>query len=488
MKEAWAHFCVRFFVLSLFMVLLCLPLARQGMFVDGVWYAAIAKNMATHLGSIWDPALSKSMFSHFREHPPFAIFLQSFFFKAFGTHFWVERLYCFVVALLQIGLVYAIWRREKTLINERMALLVFLWLMIPLNIGMHKNNLLEATQTVFTTLAVFLLLSRFALVKGRHLAVYFLAGVSMLLGFLSNGPTAMFPLAVPFLYALCTKRQLKRVAFVRSIELVLVTAIVFSSFFYLFPEALENIRGYFHVQLMAAITGNRDLSFTGLRHFYIVYIFIKDYYIVSLIVLAMIALDANKQGIPFKDNFKSALSNPWFRFFFCLSLSASLPVGISHRQMFHYISVSSPMYLLAMLYLAYPSFNRLFCYYKKHLNAKKGVYRVSTLLCLLSFGFLLVNAGGYNKNQALIEDVQRVSHMLGDDAVIIGSQRLMYEFDVVANFARYSKLSFLPKGAIDMYHYYAYFNDEPLPKGFKPLSLGLSSFKLAKRERQHKTT
>ena len=35
-----------FFSLSLFLILLILPLARQGMFLDGVLYAAIAKNLA----------------------------------------------------------------------------------------------------------------------------------------------------------------------------------------------------------------------------------------------------------------------------------------------------------------------------------------------------------------------------------------------------------------------------------------------------------
>lgn len=477
-------------VFILFIFLLCVPLSRQGMFVDGVWYAAIAKNMAADLGSIWDPALSKTLFLHFREHPPLNIAIQSLFFTLFGDHFWVERLYSFSVSLVQISLIYLLWQSATSSQAARSSKLrdftfmLFLWLVVPINIGMYKDNLLEAGLTLFTTLACLVLIKPFATNKS-FLIHSTLAAFFMIAGFMCNGPTALFPLAIPFLYHYFLLSFSANTALKQTFILCCITALCFLIFFMLFPAALSNIQGYFKVQLMAAITGQRDLSFTGWKHFYIFYIYLKDYIWLAAAALVLMTIDArlNHRGV--LNLCKQYAKNPWFRFYFVLSLCASLPVGISHRQMFHYISASSPIIVLAIMHLCSPSFKNLLSHIKSAYpdRTHKRTGQLLNLLSIASIISLELVAGGYNKNQKLIEDVQKVAKFLPNSSIIKGSDQIMGYFDVPANFARYSFISFIDKTKVytTPSKYYIYYPNENLPANYQPIELGLSYFKLGKK-------
>ena len=73
-------------------------LAHRGMFVDGVTYASIARNLAAGRGSFWSPSYTATIYPQFHEHPPLGFWLQSLWFRALGDHLFVERLYAFIVA------------------------------------------------------------------------------------------------------------------------------------------------------------------------------------------------------------------------------------------------------------------------------------------------------------------------------------------------------------------------------------------------------
>ena len=47
--------------LSVLLVIIILPFFRQGMFLDGVIYAAIAKNLSLRHGTLWQPFYSQTL-------------------------------------------------------------------------------------------------------------------------------------------------------------------------------------------------------------------------------------------------------------------------------------------------------------------------------------------------------------------------------------------------------------------------------------------
>ena len=67
-----------------FLVLYLAESVEESMFVDGLWYASISRNLAEGYGSFWNPQFSAIIFSDFHEHPPLWFGVQSLFFQLLG--------------------------------------------------------------------------------------------------------------------------------------------------------------------------------------------------------------------------------------------------------------------------------------------------------------------------------------------------------------------------------------------------------------------
>src|SRR5919112_6909966 len=94
------------------MAALILPrIAQRGMFLDGVTYAVIARNMAAGAGSLWRPYFSDTLYPVFFEQPPLGLAFQSLAFRALGDHLFVERAFSVLIFAITALLVTAIWRR-----------------------------------------------------------------------------------------------------------------------------------------------------------------------------------------------------------------------------------------------------------------------------------------------------------------------------------------------------------------------------------------
>src|SRR5213594_2445917 len=83
--------------------------AHRGMFVDGVTYASIARNLAIGRGRFWSPSYTATIYPQFHEHPPLGFWLQSVWFRALGDHPYVERLYAAAAAVATALLIAWIW-------------------------------------------------------------------------------------------------------------------------------------------------------------------------------------------------------------------------------------------------------------------------------------------------------------------------------------------------------------------------------------------
>ena len=135
-------------------------LVQDGMFLDGVTYSAIAKNMAQGYGSPLNPHYTQTLYPEFHEQPPFALIIQSYFFKLFGTTIYTERIYCLFILLLTILGITKCWQllTDKTSREEYDWFPLLLWIAIPLASWSYRNNLLENTMSVLTLFAVYFIL------------------------------------------------------------------------------------------------------------------------------------------------------------------------------------------------------------------------------------------------------------------------------------------------------------------------------------------
>ena len=408
------------------------------MFLDGVIYAAISKNMSLGLGSIWQPFYTKTLFPHFFEHPSLAFFLQSLYFKCLGQGYLVERLYSLTMALFQIALVIYVWSKEKGANKFSIIMLLLFWVLIPLNVSTYKNNMLEMTATFFSTLSACMLICYVAKnVRGYFFSLSAVA-ITMLLGFLSNGPTVLFPLVIPLLQAFIYKNNSYKSAIKTTIALIVLGALYTSAFFLWQEGALYNIQQYLSTQLLASISGNRDLSYTGLKHLKVLDLFFKAYWPISALAFLMISSQIKKLG--WRPAMNEAMSKKTL-FYFLLALAASLPVGISHRQSFHYIAQSAPFYLLAIMHFINPVFQAFTNNMQVTASRLSALFISSLFLVVFSASFVAYKAGGEEKHADMIHDVNVMAAYLPKNEIIDASDTIYDEWDLAAYFARNSFVS-----------------------------------------------
>ncbi|MBA3284769.1 MAG: glycosyltransferase family 39 protein, partial [Nitrosopumilus sp.] len=197
-----------FFILtaSVFVFLVLPSLFKEGLFMDGLIYAAISKNLANGLGSFWSPYFTATFLPSFHEHPPLAFGLQSIFFDVLGDAFYVEKIYSLFTAIIQGVIIIAIWRSfsgEKY--KETFWLPIFLWITIPLCFWTYSNNMLENTMAMFTTSAILMQLLAFKRSQPHYL-LFIISAVLIFLAFLSKGLPGLFPLAFPFIHWIVLKK------------------------------------------------------------------------------------------------------------------------------------------------------------------------------------------------------------------------------------------------------------------------------------------
>jgi hypothetical protein len=463
--------------LSLLFIVIILPLTRQGMFLDGIIYAAIAKNLSLGQGSLWQPFYSATHFPLFYEHPPLALYFQSLFFKLFGQGFGVERFYSFLMAFGQFALIGWYWLKKEKAAFISLGLLLFLWLLIPLN-HMYVNNMLEGTLTLFTTLASLLLVIQ-AQSFARLFSLYFTSSIAILIAFFCNGPTAFFPLAIPFLYSLLNERGTIYIGIKNTFLFALVLTSVFIGFYWWVPDALTNTQKYFEQQLLAAVIGGRQLDYVGLNHLHIVKLYLRAFWPVTLFALLCITVAAkiNKRRVLLE--LKAQFSKKPFLLFFLLSLISSLPIGVSHRQAFNYIMQSAPFFTLAMMWVCFLPFQTIaaFCTRKKKLF--KGIAGLSFLVFAGSFITVLVLANGYNRNKTMLEDIRYLTHYCKNNEIISVSPGIYYNWYTGAYFSRLSMISITPESNQP---YFLALKNEAIPPNYHTLDAPLAYYTLAHHE------
>ncbi len=68
------------FTISAILILTISQLIQDGVFMDGMLYISVSKNLADGMGTFWEPHFSKTVMTVFREQPPLYFGMLSYFF------------------------------------------------------------------------------------------------------------------------------------------------------------------------------------------------------------------------------------------------------------------------------------------------------------------------------------------------------------------------------------------------------------------------
>ncbi len=462
----------RIFWILTIAILACLlfpTLLQDGMFLDGITYSAISRNLANGIGSLWDPHYTKVLYPHFYEHPPLVFLLQSYFFKILGDSFITERIFCLFIAIATVIGISQCWKLfyGKTELKDFNWISILLWLSVPLVSWSLKNNLLENTLSLFTIFSVFFILKS---LKEQKIIYLCFGSIFIIFAFLSKGFVGIFPLVVPVLYGFIFRDKMNSILYFG--YLLFFTFLIATFFVILIPDVKTNLQFYFDQQLLPALKNQREVN-TDNRFSIIINLFIE----LSIPIILLVYFGFRQRKVIEKSDL-SIRSNALI--FLPIAISASFPLIISLKQSKFYLVPSIPFYTLAISAFLVPI-----------LKEKLEKISVGSLniLKIISFGvfaivtyFSIVNFGKPSRDHDKLRDITIISSILPKGTIISTTKELWNDWSLVAYMCRIGYLSLDCENKYD----YLLIESKNLSSEFlndyEVLDLKLSRYSLLKRK------
>lgn len=416
-------------LIGIVLILLSNSLLTEGMFLDGVTYACISRNMTIGLGSFWNPHYTQTIGNVFHSHPPLAFGLEALLFKVFGDHWWVEKLYSALTFLVSGILIAAIWKRTTN--RPRMAWLPLLfWSVMPIVSWIATNNMLENTMTVFVLLSVYLMIVSY---QRNNKLWLFLGAFSLFLAFLSKGFTGLFPLVFPVLYCIFDDKRRWIQGPIDTLLLMVTLAVLSGVMFLAFPPSFSYLKDYINIQVIGGGLHEATIS----TRFYIVFRWLGQM-IAPLIIIAIILIFSKLKT----KMFEFPLDKAWFLIFLILGLTGVLPIMLSVKQSGYYMLAALPFFALACGHLTLSTVNILM--QKITPNLRKWMTLGASGILLIGIVLNVTRIGKYGRDEVLIEDVKkRIAEADGRMIIEIPPEEYT-NWAAHAYFMRYGKISLNP--------------------------------------------
>jgi 4-amino-4-deoxy-L-arabinose transferase-like glycosyltransferase len=334
-------------------------LAHRGMFVDGVTYASIARNLAEGRGSFWTPSYTATIYPQVHEHPPLGFWLQSLWFRVLGDHLFVERAYSVAAALATAAVIAALWRQleqkgavplfegdapQKGVRPHFLEWLpILMWIAIPVVSWAIVGNLLDTTVALFTTAATLAALQGVtAAAPADAIGWGAVSGLFVVAATLTKGPVGLFPLVAPLTFLLLP--QSRRIFGTLAAQWTTVAGC--AAALLAFQVSRTSLTEYVHQQVLASMSGAREVSAGS---FTIVKDLLQEV-ILPIVGLGILAIAAARRFVA-----PSWLARRQAASFVLLGLAGTLPILASAKQAGHYLVPAVPLYVLAAAVAFAPS-------------------------------------------------------------------------------------------------------------------------------------
>ncbi len=439
----------------------------EGMFMDGMIYAIIAKNLSEGIGSFWIPYFTATQDPEFYGHPPLAFGLQSLFFRIFGTGISLEKVYSVLTYVATGGLIWAWWQSLKL----RQSWLLFLfWLSCPVVLWASYGNLLENTLMLFTTGATLLYFGTFR----RSSWWIWPCGFLLALGFLTKGFVAFFPLSFPlWLYLLRFEPSFRRTS-ARTLLWIFATLLPLAVILLSSAAARHYLSTYLDIQVISSLQHVQTVSWRG----FIVMKLLGEL-APALAIVSLVLLISWKKGITISSNTRRTAA-----VYFLTGLSGALPIIISLKQSGFYLIPVFPLFALAFATLVEPSFNTFFD--RKRLSPTFN--RVALLLGISVFALGIIlsfqKADTIHRDHAKIRDCHLILPHLQEGDIIQLAPYLRTDWSLHGYYARYKNVSLDTDFTSERRFLLTLKNQEQdeFTQNYRPLALPTEAYQLWERQ------
>jgi hypothetical protein len=433
-----------FFLIAISVILgLTLPtIIQDGMFMDGMLYTCVSKNLANGIGTFWFPVFSKFGFgglTTFHEHPPLVFGIQSVFFKILGNGMYTERIYILVTILCTASLIISIWKHtNKNLGEVEIAWLpLLLWITIPVCFWSFSNNMQENTMGIFILISVLFYLK--SIQNEKKAFLYLLcSGVFIFLATFSKGIPGFFPLAAPFMYWLSTKKISFKKSILHSFFLLSIPVMIYAILIS-FPQAKASLSNYLLKRVLHRIGEDPTVD----SNFYILGRIVLELLIPIVIVSCVFLL--SKKKFPIKSEKKSLAL-----FFILVGLTGVLPLMFTKVQKGFYFIPSLPFFAIGFsLLISEP----VYLWSLKVLSSKfkKGLTLFSALFFCGVIIFSISNIGKKSRDADMLNDVSEFGKVIPEFSLVNISEHRWNDWPLQCYLIRYHNISIDPRNTKNEY-------------------------------------
>lgn len=397
------------FAFSLLIGLTLPVLIQDGMFMDAMLYTSVAHNLSMGIGTFWFPQFSLynlAGLSAFHEQPPLVFGIQALFFKVFGSSLYVERFYTFLTLCISAWLIVLLWKeifKTQTELKKLAWLPLIFWIIIPVCFWSYSNNMHENTMGIFTLSAVLFVYKSFRTEKFQ-LIFLMLGGIFIFCASLSKGVPGFFPMTVPVLYYLTTKKISFKKTLLATVLITLVPVVIYGVLL-LFPESRESLTTYFFKRLLFRIDNDPTVD----SRFFILGRLLSELIPSFILMLVFLFVAKNKR---IKNQFQSR--NREIIFFIAVGLSASVPLMFTMVQRGFYAVPCYPFFAIAFAMMIANVVSALTEKIKSH----KISLVISSVLFIGVLIFSFAQAGKASRNQEMIHDLSLIGTIVPKHAIV----------------------------------------------------------------------
>lgn len=462
--------------ISLLIGLIIPVLIQDGMFMDGVLYTSVAKNLANGVGTFWFPKFSTlgiGGLSNFHEHPPLVFGIQAIFFKILGNSIYTERFYSFFTACLTAFLIHRLWQiinKENESIKRLSWLPVIFWIIIPIAFWSYRHNMQENTMGIFTLLAVIFAVKS---IKSERRTILFLclSGCMIFLASLSKGVPGFFPITFAGIYWLAHRK----ISFGKMIGysfLLLGVPVFIYALLMLYPDAKESLSTYLFKRALHRI----DNAHTTDSRFFILSRLLQELLPSLLISLALILIGK-------RIKIRAQLSNEYKKnilLFLLLGIAGSFPLMLTKVQSGVYLVTSLPFFGIFFGLISAPTI----AVWMQKIDVKSKLYTIlkssSILLLTASITLSILQIGKTSRDADALKDIYLFGEIIPSNSTVSAPVSMWNDWGLQTYSIRHYNISY------DSYAFHEYFvidkNDPtPVPKEYTKLNLNTLKYNLYKK-------
>lgn len=408
-------------------------LVQDGMFMDGMLYISVSKNLANGIGTFWHPHFSKTSMASFHEQPPLYFGLLAVFFKLLGTSMYVERLFSLITLCVTGCFIKKIW--ELVFItdfqNKQQSWLpIFLWITIPVCFWSYANHTEETVMSVFAVIAVYFI-SKALILKQKIYFNLLLAGVFVFLSSLTKGPQGLFPIAAIGLYWIANNKIFSfKKCIGYSLLLILPVVIIYTGLI-TNPTIYKSYEMYFYKRFVSTFN---NFGATTDNHFELLFRLFSE--LIPAFIIVAILLIVSKV--------KNITNNPKFNFsiwFILIGLSGSLPLMVTLEQRGFYLTTTFPFFAIAIAMLITDIVSSLTN--KINLESKQFViFKYCTWLLLVgSVTYTISQIGNFKRDKEVLSDIYLINKIIPNGEIVSCPASMWNEWSIQTYFNRYNYIS-----------------------------------------------